>query len=116
MPLKGEVWDVNLEPALGHEQSKTRPCVVISNDQMNTKMGLSIIVPFTGTGWYTKSGKLSPAMVGVLAPEGGLDNDSYSMAFQVRTVSHSRFTKKRGLLSQTKLLEIVGTVQDIINF
>ena len=116
MPLKGEVWDVNLEPTQGHEQSKTRPCVVISNDQMNTKMGLSIIVPFTGTGWYTKSGKLSPAMIEILAPEGGLDKDSYSMAFQVRTVSHSRFAKKRGLLSQAKLLEIVGTVQDIINF
>lgn len=115
MPLKGEVWEVNLDPAQGHEQSKLRPCVVISNDLMNTKMGLSIIVPFTGTAWYTKTGKLSPAMVEVLPPEGGLSKPSYSMAFQVRTVSHSRFTNKLGKLSLTKLANIVLTVQQIID-
>lgn len=116
MPLKGEIWDVNLDPVQGHEQAKTRPCVVISNDQMNTKMGLSIIVPFTKTGWFTKSGKLSPAMIKVSAPDGGLKKDSYSMAFQVRTVSHSRFAKRRGLLSEAKLSEVVHSVQNIINF
>ena len=116
MPLKGEVWEVNLDPDRGHEQAKTRPCLVISNDQMNTKMGLSIIVPFTGTGWYTKSGKLSPAMVEVIPPEGGLTKASYSMAYQVRTVSHSRFTKKLGAVSGTKLSEVVRSVQNIIDF
>lgn len=116
MPLKGEVWDVDLDPPEGHEQAKVRPCVVISNDQMNTKMDLSLIVPFSGTGWYTKSGKLSPAMVAVSPPEGGLKKQSFSMAFQVRTVSHSRFARKRGALSAAKLTEIVRSVQDIINF
>jgi mRNA interferase MazF len=116
MPIKGEVWDVRLDPTQGHEQAKTRPCVVISNDQMNTKMNLSIVVPLTGKGRYTKSGNLSPAMVQIHAPEGGLDKDSYSMAYQVRTVSHSRFTRKRGALSPTKLSAIVHSVQDIINF
>ncbi len=116
MPLKGEVWDVNLNPAQGHEQSKIRPCVVISNDQMNTKMGSSIIVPFTATGWYTKSGKLSPAMVKVIAPDGGLDKDSYSMAFQVRTVAHLRFARQRGILSPAKLRQVVRSVQNIIDF
>jgi len=116
MPIKGEVWDVRLDPVQGHEQSKTRPCIVISNDQMNTKMALSIIVPLTGTGWYTKSGKLSSAMVKVSAPEGGLNKDSYSMAFQVRAVSHSRFAQKRGALSPDKLLAVVRSVQEIINF
>jgi mRNA interferase MazF len=114
MPVKGEVWQITLDPAQGHEQAKNRPCVVISNDQMNTKMGLSIIVPFTGTGWYTRSGKLSPAMVKVLAPDGGMTKDSYSMAFQVRTVSHQRFAKQLGVLSSSKLQEVVRSVQDII--
>jgi mRNA interferase MazF len=115
MPLKGEVWELNLDPAQGHEQSKIRPCVVISNDLMNAKMGLSIVVPFTGTAWYTKSGKLSPAMVEILPPEGGLTKPSYSMAFQVRTVAHSRFTKQLGALSTAKLADVVHSVQEIIN-
>jgi len=116
MPLKGEVWDVNLDPAQGHEQSKMRPCVVISNDQMNTKMGLSIVVPFTGSGWYTKSGRLSPAMVEVNPPEGGITKTSFSMAHQVRTVSHSRFSKKFGTLSGSKLSAIVRSIHDMIDF
>ncbi len=116
MPIKGEVWDINLDPTQGHEQAKTRPCIVISNDQMNTKMALSIVVPLTGTGWYTTTGKLSPAMVEILAGDSGLSKNSYSMAFQLRTVSHSRFAQKRGALSPTKLLEVVRSVQDIINF
>jgi mRNA interferase MazF len=115
MPLKGEVWEVNLNPAQGHEQAKIRPCVVISNNLMNTKMGLSIVVPFTGTAWYLKSGKLSPAIVEVLPPEGGLTKASYSMAFQVRTVSHSRFTNKLGALTASKLLDVVRSVQEIVN-
>jgi mRNA interferase MazF len=117
MPLKGEVWDVNLDPVQGHEQAKVRPCVVISNDQMNSKMGLSIIVPFTGTAHYSASGKLSPAMVEVVAPEGGLTKTSYSMAYQVRTVSHSpRFLAKRGALNPVTLRDVVRSVQDIINY
>jgi mRNA interferase MazF len=116
MPLKGEVWDVNLDPAQGHEQAKIRPCVVISNDQMNAKLGLSIVVPVTRTGWYTKSGRLSPAMIEIVPPEGGLKKTSFSMAHQVRTVSHARFAKKRGVLSRSKLIDIVRSVKDIIDF
>ncbi|MBX9879120.1 MAG: type II toxin-antitoxin system PemK/MazF family toxin [Candidatus Obscuribacterales bacterium] len=115
MPLKGEVWEIDLNPAQGHEQAKIRPCLVISNDLMNTKMELSIIVPFTGTAWHTKSGKLSPAMVEILPPEGGLTKPSYSMAFQVRTVSHTRFTNKLGTVTAHKLLEVVRSVQEIVD-
>lgn len=116
MPLKGEVWLVNLDPAEGHEQAKIRPCVVLSNDQMNTKIGLSIVVPFTGSGLLTRSGKLSPTMVEVLPPEGGLTKASYSMAHQVRTVSHARFTKRIGTLGASVLSQIVRTVQEIIDY
>ena len=107
---------MNLDPAQGHEPAKIRPCVIISNDQMNTKMALSIIVPFSGTPFYTKSGKLSPAMVEVLPPDGGTAKPSYSMAFQVRTVAHTRFTTQLGALSAAKLAQIIASVQDMINY
>ena len=41
-------------------------------------MGLSIVVPFAGTAWMTKSGKLSPAMVEVLPPEWPIKNGAGS--------------------------------------
>jgi mRNA interferase MazF len=114
MPLRGEVWTVNLDPAQGHEQAKTRPCVVVSNNMVNTKLGISIVVPLTGTAYYLKSGKLSPAMVEILPPEGGTSKPSYSMAHQVRTVSHERFAQQLGTLSSATLNKVVFSVQDII--
>lgn len=116
MPLKGEVWNVRLDPVDSSEQAKTRPCVVISNDRMNTKLPLSIVVPFTGTPHYAKSGALSPALVEVLPPEGGASKPSYTMAFQVRTVSHSRFEKLCGRVNPKTLSEIVNSVQQIIAY
>ena len=114
MPLRGEVWTVNLDPTQGHEQAKERPCVVLSNDVMNTRLGLSIVVPLTGTPHYLKSGRLSPAMVEILSPEGGCTKGSYSMAHQVRTVDHSRFKIHLGTLSPGTLDKIVYSVQQII--
>jgi len=114
MPLRGEVWSVNLNPTQGHEQAKVRPCVVLSNDVMNTRVGMSIVVPLTGTPHYLKSGRLSPAMIEILPPEGGCTKPSYSMAYQVRTVDHSRFTTQLGTLAQGTLDRIVYSVQQII--
>lgn len=116
MPDRGEIWLVNLNPVQGHEQAKVRPCLVISNDLMNSKLGLSIVVPLTGTGWFTSTGKLAPTMVEIAPPEGGLTKLSYTMAHQVRTVSHSRFAKRLGALSLTTLSQVVKSVQDIIAF
>lgn len=114
MPLRGEVWTVNLNPTQGHEQAKERPCVVLSNDVMNTRMGLSMVVPLTGTPHYLKSGRLSPAMVEILPPEGGCTKNSYSMAHQVRTVDHNRFKTQLGAVSRGTLDKIVYSVQQII--
>ena len=111
MPLKEEVRVVNQDPAQGHEQAKTRPCIVISNDGMNTHIGLSIVVPFTRTAWFTKSGKLSPIMVEVNYPEGGLTKTSYSMSHQVRPVSHNRFSKKLGSVNPATVDKIVNLAE-----
>jgi mRNA-degrading endonuclease toxin of MazEF toxin-antitoxin module len=83
---------------------------------MNTKMGLSIVVPLSGTPHYLKSEKLSPLMVQIVPPEGGTTKTSYSMAFQVRTVAHARFAKCLGNLSAAKLAAVVLSVQDLINY
>jgi mRNA-degrading endonuclease toxin of MazEF toxin-antitoxin module len=54
-------------------------------------------------------------MIEVNPPEGGLTKTSYSMAHQVRTVSHARFTNKVGTLSEAKLTAIVRSVQTMID-
>jgi len=111
---RGEVWLVRLDPIEGHEQGKIRPCVILSSDFINHVLNLSTIVPFTGTPVLLKSGKLSPLMVAVDPPDGGLKKVSYSMAHQARSVSHARFIQKLGNLSDEKLAAIVNSVQDTI--
>ena len=43
-----EVWLINLDPTVGSEMTKTRPCVVISPDEMN-QLNTRLVAPLTGT-------------------------------------------------------------------
>ncbi len=83
--LRGEVRLVDLDPTRGHEQAKTRPCIVVSDDRFNrSAAGLVVIVPLTsvdrGIPWH----------VLLAAGEGGTRQDSWAIVEQVRTVSTER--------------------------
>ncbi len=47
---RGDVWWVNLDPAVGTEISKTRPALVVSPDDMNERLPRVIVAPLTGKG------------------------------------------------------------------
>ncbi|MCF7899606.1 type II toxin-antitoxin system PemK/MazF family toxin, partial [Candidatus Babeliales bacterium] len=84
--IRGSVWLVNLDPTVGHEQAKKRPCVIVSADRYNRSFaGLVLIMPITSQKrelyWY----------VSLTPPEGGLDKKSYIICDQVRSVSVQRF-------------------------
>lgn len=64
IPKRGEIWAVNLDPTAGHEQQKTRPCLVLSETAFN-QMGLIVVAPITSgsPGPYTGfSTKIEPEM------------------------------------------------------
>ena len=46
---KNEIWLVNLDPTIGSEIKKSRPCVVVSPDAMNKYLATVIVAPLTGT-------------------------------------------------------------------
>ncbi len=47
-PLRGEIWEINLNPRKGREQKGTRPCVVVSTDSLNrSNFGTIIVCPIT---------------------------------------------------------------------
>ena len=46
-PLRDEIWLVSLEPTKGAEMRKTRPCLVISPDEMNRHLRTVLIAPMT---------------------------------------------------------------------
>ncbi len=56
---RGSIYLVNLDPVIGHEQGKTRPCLIISDDRFNnSKADLIVVLPMTTkvqqNPWYIK--------------------------------------------------------------
>jgi len=48
LPLRGEIWEFDLNPKTGREQRGVRPCVVVSNDALNrSRFGTVVICPIT---------------------------------------------------------------------
>jgi mRNA interferase MazF len=100
-PARGDVWDVNLNPTLGHEQAGIRPALIVSADAMNRSPAeLVIVCPISGTD------RGIPAHHRVEPPEGGLDRPSVVMADQVRTISKARLVRRRGSVGAGSLRAI----------
>jgi len=95
-----EVFLVTLDPTVGHEIKKTRPCVVISPDEMNHNIGTIIVAPMTTKGRNYPT-RIDCTFQGV---EGQVVLD------QIRTVDKARLVKKLGQLSLTsgdRILDIL---------
>ena len=91
LPLRGQVWLVSLDPAIGAEIKKTRPAVVISNDVNNQYSGTVTILPVSDPGE-----KVYPFEV-LLSPEDvGLHKPSKIKCQQIRTVDKRRLLKLLG--------------------
>jgi mRNA interferase MazF len=95
-PTRGMVVEVNLDPVVGHEQGRSRPCVVVQNDIGNRYSSTTIVVPLTDAGHIRTP---SPIYVLVTKGDGGTTKDSYVLCDQVRTVDQRRFGRIFGALS-----------------
>jgi mRNA interferase MazF len=101
--VRGTVLDINLDPGLGHEQRKTRPCVVIQNDVGNKYAPTTIVAVITGAENIKKS---YPINVEIPNGEGGLSKPSVVVCSQIRIVDEMRFGKTYGQLSTTTMKKI----------
>jgi mRNA interferase MazF len=96
--LRGEIWLVDLDPALTSEASKRRPAVVVSNDRANavaTRLGRGVVTVVPVTSNITK---IRPFQVLLEARMVGLRVDSKAQAEQVRSVSVERLGRPIGRL------------------
>ncbi|MCI0489571.1 MAG: type II toxin-antitoxin system PemK/MazF family toxin [Blastocatellia bacterium] len=93
-PSRGEIWLAELDPARGHEQAGTRPCLIVSDDRLNHgPSGLVIVVPVTSR----KKG--IPSHVEITPPEGGLNVQSFVKCEDVRSISKERLLQRWGVVS-----------------
>jgi len=100
---RGMVIEINLDPTVGREIKKSRPCVVIQNDIGNAHSALTIVAAITDAAHVPK---LYPVNVLVRKGDGGLAKDSVVLCNQIRTVDEIRFGKMYGKLSETTMKEI----------
>ena len=95
---RGDIWLVELDPVVGSEQAKTRPCVVVQREVANTGR-TTIIVPACDAAKQT-SGIVRPLL---RKGDGGLAKDSVALCRQVRVVDRLRIRRKLGILAAQAL-------------
>lgn len=96
-----DVYLVNLDPTIGSEIKKTRPCLIISPDEMNSYINTVIVAPMTtkARGYPTRVACKFQSKQGQIV----LD--------QIRTVDKARLVKRIGKIdaqSQIKVLSVLG--------
>ena len=100
---RGEVWKVNLDPTLGAEIKKARPCVIVSRDSLGS-LPLKIVVPITG--WKDAFAQAPWCVDLKPSKSNGLTKRSSADTFQVRSISETRLIEKLGNLEDAELHRI----------
>jgi mRNA interferase MazF len=97
-----DVFIVNLDPTVGSEIKKTRPCVIISPDEMNKYLDTVVIAP------VTSQSKNYPTRV-LIDLEG---QENWVVIDQIRTIDKSRLTKNIGSLNQKETTTIKHVIRE----
>lgn len=95
---------INLDPTIGHEIKKVRPCVVISPDEMNRNIETVIIAPMASRG------HAYPTRV----PVRFKGKEGWIVLDQIRTVDRKRLIKKLGRLEQETVKNIKSVIQEML--
>jgi len=108
---QGEVWLLNLDPTIGAEINKTRPAVIINDDQLGI-LPLKVIVPITD---WKDHYSIAPWMVPIEpSAKNGLAKKSSADCFQIRSVSKNRLIKKIGQVTSTEILHVQEGVAKVV--
>lgn len=94
---------ISLDPARGSEIRKTRPCLIVSPDELNDHLGTFIVAPMT-TG-----GHAYPFRVACRFKK----RDGYVVLDQLRTVDGSRVVRRLGRLRSASLETVLATLREM---
>lgn len=98
-----DVYLTELDPTVGHEIQKTRPCLVISPDEMNRNIRTVIIAPMT-----TRS-RAYPTRVACTFNK----RQAYIVLDQIRTVDEQRLVKRLGRIDRETQLRVLDTLAEL---
>lgn len=98
-----QVYLVNLDPTVGGEIKKTRPCLIISPDEMNRHIATVIVAPMT-----TK-GRPYPTRVACRFQ----GKDGQIVLDQIRTIDKTRLLRKLGRISKATQTQVLDTLTEM---
>jgi len=98
------IYLVNLDPTVGHEIKKTRPCLVISPDEMNRHLKTVIIAPLT-TKSHDYPSRLSLRFEG---------KQAWIVLDQIRTVDRMRLVKELGKLDLRHIRKVKDVIREML--
>lgn len=96
---------MSLGPTRGREIRKTRPCVVLSPDELNDHLSTFLVAPMT-TGGHTYPFRISCRFK---------KKDGYVVLDQLRTVDRARLVRRLGRLSNTTLKKALAILQEMFS-
>ena len=101
-----DVYLINLDPAVGSEIQKTRPCVIISPNEMNRHIRAVIVAPMT------TAGKEYPTRITCEFKK----KKGHIVLDQIRTIDKTRLMKKLGTLDSETQLKVISVLQRLFAF
>jgi len=110
-PKRGEVWLVDFDPTVGAEIRKVRPAVVVSMDTAG-RLPLRVVVPVTD--WKPQYASYAWFTFIAATARNGLSKDSGADAFQVKSISQSRFVRSLGMATSAELDSIATAVSLVV--
>ena len=103
VPSRGEVFLVELDPTHGSEIRKTRPCVVISPDELNHHLVTTIVAPLT-TGSHPYPFRVACRFEG---------KSGHIVVDQLRTVDRERLRKRLGVVTPATLRSVLHVLAEL---
>jgi mRNA interferase MazF len=93
---------VNLDPTIGSEMKKTRPCVVLSPNEMNKYLQTIVVAPITSIS------KTYPTRVEI----GHLTTKGWTAIDQIRTIDRIRITKRIDNLTDKEIKQVKNVIRE----
>ena len=100
---RGEIWLVNLDPTIGSEIKKTRPCVIVSPQELNPHLRTVMMAPMTS------KGVAAPFRV----PVTHAGTKGLIVLDQMRAADKQRLVKKLGQVSAKTMGNVLKTLQEL---
>jgi mRNA interferase MazF len=102
-PRRGDVYLTSLDPTLGREIRKTRPCVIVSPNELNDHLSTFLAAPMT-TGGHPYPFRIGCRFQG---------KDGFIVLDQLRTVDRARLVRRLGRVSLPTLSKALSVLQEM---